>query len=139
MKLCIISGICFLLFGLIYSCQSESSIEFNRYYADGAIVYETHCQNCHGSKGEGLGALIPPLTDAAYLKTNRALLACDIKYGLKAKITIANKQFDDEMPADNLSPIEIAQALTYTANSFGNKLGLINDDEVNAGLGKCGQ
>ena len=41
------------------------------------------------------------------------------------------------MPAVDLAPIEIAQALTYVTNSFGNKLGTVNVDRVNADLIKC--
>jgi mono/diheme cytochrome c family protein len=122
---------------VVYSCQSEGDIEFGRYYTDGAIVYQSHCQNCHGSKGEGLGDLIPPLTDSAYLKARKNDLACGIKNGILGQINVSGKLYDDQMPANDISPIEIAQALTYIGNSFGNKLGLINGDEVNGDLEKC--
>jgi len=138
MKLKVISGICFLLFVLIVSCQSDESIEFKRYYSAGSLVYQTHCQNCHGAKGEGLSALIPPLTDTTYIKENLKSLACNIKYGLKGKINLAGKSFDDVMPAEaDLTPIEIAQAITYITNSFGNKQGTTTADQVNDDLGKC--
>jgi mono/diheme cytochrome c family protein len=137
MKLKIISGICFLLLGLIISCQSEDSIEFKRYYTAGALVYQTHCQNCHGAKGEGLLALIPPLTDTTYIKANAAQLPCNIKYGLKGKITLSGKAFEGAMPSSDLTPIEIAQVLTYVSNSFGNKAETITVDEVNTNLTKC--
>lgn len=138
MKLKVIGSICVLLFVLIiFSCQSDGSIEFKRYYSGGIIVYQNHCQNCHGEKGEGLSSLIPPFTDTAYLKANLASLACKINFGLKGKITVSGKDFYGEMPAANLTPIEIAQALTYVTNSFGNKLGIITVDEVNADLNKC--
>ena len=137
MKLKIISVICFLLLGLIISCQSEDSIEFKRYYTAGALVYQSHCQNCHGTKGEGLLALIPPLTDSTYLKTNAAQLPCNMRNGLKGKITVANKEFEGAMPSSELTPMEIAQVLTYVKNSFGNKGATITVDEVNSNLAKC--
>ncbi len=68
MKTGIIACIRLLLSALIYSCQSDSTIEFKRYYSAGALVYQSHCQNCHGMNGEGLAALIPPLTDTSSLK-----------------------------------------------------------------------
>jgi len=139
MKLKVISGICFLLFVLIVSCQSDESIEFKRYYSAGAIVYQGHCQNCHGTNGEGLSALIPPLTDTTYIKGNLKSLACNIKYGLKGKFAIAGKSFDGSMPAEaDFTPIEIAQAITYISNSFGNKQGTVTVDQVNDDLSKCG-
>lgn len=139
MKLKVISVICFLLFVLIVSCQSDESIEFKRYYSAGSLVYQSHCQNCHGTNGEGLSALIPPLTDTTYIKGNLRSLACNIKYGLKGKLTIAGKAFDGSMPTEaDLTPIEIAQAITYISNSFGNKQGTITVDQVNDDLSKCG-
>lgn len=130
-------SISLLLVGLIASCQSDEQVEFNRYYSGGSVIYLAHCQNCHGEKGEGLQALIPPLTDSGYLQTNRTSLACFLKNGLKGKITIAGRHFEGEMPASDLSPIEIAKVLTYVTNSFGNKAGTINLQQVQADLIQC--
>jgi mono/diheme cytochrome c family protein len=142
MKSKIIGGIGFLLSiliipGMFTSCQSDEQIEFQRYYSSGSLVYQIHCQNCHGAHGEGLLALIPPLTDSAYLKANKNVLACLVKYGTKGKVTIQNKAFEGTMPPNNLSPIEIANVLTYVTNSFGNKLGTINNQQVTGDLGRC--
>jgi len=119
------------------SCQGPQQIEFNRYYSAGAAVYQTHCQNCHGDKGQGLAELMPPLTDSVYLKANKGQLACYLQKGLKGKITVNGKTFESQMPASDLSPIEIAQVLTYVTNSFGNKGGLINSDEAEKDLKSC--
>ena len=119
------------------SCQSDEQIEFERYYSAGSLVYQTRCQNCHGAHGEGLQALIPPLTDSIYFKANKEVLACVIKYGLNKKISIKNKAFEEKMPANNLSPIEIANVLTYITNSFGNKSVTVTNQQVEEDLAKC--
>ena len=137
MKIRVISFLCLAMIVLIVSCQNDEQVEFNRYYSNGSVVYQSHCQNCHGAKGEGLQGLIPPLTDSAYLKNNKETLACFVKTGLKGKITIINKSFEGEMPANDLAPLEIAQVLTYVTNSFGNKIGTINTEQVNTDLVKC--
>ena len=137
MKLKAVGVIAFMVMLFIFSCQSDEQIEFKRYYSSGSLIYQNHCQNCHGAKGQGLSALIPPLTDSIYLKANRYRLACFIKYGLKGPITINKKTFDDQMPVQDLTSIEIAEVLTYVGNSFGNKLHTINDDEVQVALTKC--
>ena len=138
MKIKVTGAISLLILILfIVSCESEEGIEFKRYYSSGALVYQTHCQNCHGTNGEGLAALIPPLTDSAYLNTNRAQLACNIRHGLKGQLTITGISFDQKMPPNNLSPIELAEVLTYIGNSFGNKLNTINEPQVLDDLGKC--
>lgn len=122
---------------LVAACQSDENLEFKRYYSSGALVYQQHCQNCHGTNGEGLSALIPPLSDSGYLKKNLRLLPCYIKNGLKGQIIIKGKTFEDSMPADDLSPLEIAQVLTYIGNSFGNKLNTINEQSVQKNLADC--
>jgi mono/diheme cytochrome c family protein len=129
--------ICFGLIVLVFSCQNTNQVEFNRYYSSGSAVYQLHCQNCHGAKGEGLQALIPPLTDYIYLKNNKNTLACFIKTGLKGRINIVNKTYEGEMPPNDLAPLEIAQVLTYVTNSFGNRSGTVTTERVNADLAKC--
>jgi mono/diheme cytochrome c family protein len=121
----------------IISCENEQSIEFKRYYSEGAMVYQSHCQNCHGADGDGLSALIPPLNDSLYLKNNKRLLACFINSGLKGAITVDKRQFDGVMPPGNLAPMEVAQVLTYINNAFGHKLGLTTVDQAEADLSKC--
>lgn len=142
MKLKVIGGISIILFvlvvtGMFTSCQSDEQIEFERYYSAGSMVYQTRCQNCHGAHGEGLLGLIPPITDSNYLKINRKNLACIVKYGLRGKVTIKNKIFEEKMPPTGLSPIEIANVLTYITNSFGNKSGTITNQQVENYLAGC--
>jgi len=138
MKIKIISIICLLMAILIYSCQSDDQITFARYYSIGSVIYQNKCQNCHGKDGQGLSALMPALTDSVYLKANKAILPCIIKYGLKGKLMIINKKpFEGDMPAMDMAPIEIAEVLTYVTNSFGNKMGIITAQQVGDDLKGC--
>ncbi|MBV8388172.1 MAG: cytochrome c [Mucilaginibacter sp.] len=131
---CLIAVVAILF---ITACQSDENLEFKRYYSSGALVYQQHCQNCHGAGGEGLSALIPPLSDSIYLRKNLTALPCYIKNGLKGSITIKGKTFEDVMPANDLSPVEIAQVLTYIGNSFDNKLSTIDEQSVQKNLASC--
>ncbi|MFB0495832.1 mono/diheme cytochrome c family protein [Mucilaginibacter sp. OAE612] len=137
MKLKVIGIIAILLVVVGASCQSDDQIEFKRYYSGGSLVYQQHCQNCHGDKGQGLSALIPPLTDSIYLKKNKRKLACFIKNGLKGKITVAGRSFDDQMQPDDIAPLEIAKVLTYVINSFGNKMRTVTLQQVQDDLKNC--
>lgn len=119
------------------SCQNQDQLEYARYYTSGKLIYQQKCQNCHGSKGEGLSALIPPLTDTTYLKQNKARLACFVQNGISGFIRVSGKMYDNKMPPSGLSPIEIAQVVTYLGNSFGNKMGLIDIKQVERHLKKC--
>jgi mono/diheme cytochrome c family protein len=137
MKLKITIGILFLLVIVIVSCQSDKQLEFDHYFSNGRSLYQDHCQNCHGQHGEGLKDLIPPLTDSIFLKNNTAALPCSIKFGLKGKVTIANRQFDGQMPPNDLASIEIAEVLTYVTNSFGSKAGIMASTQVDRDLAGC--
>src|SRR5690606_17095320 len=81
------------------SCQSNISIETAQYAANGQKLYTTHCANCHGTKGEGLGKLYPPLTDHNYLTVNREKLPVIIKHGLEGEIEVLGEIYDQPMPA----------------------------------------
>jgi mono/diheme cytochrome c family protein len=133
MKLFVIGSICLLLAVMVIACQNQKSIDYNRLYAEGSQVYQSRCQNCHGEKGEGLAALIPPLRDAVVLKK----LPCVVKSGLQGKITVSGRQFEGNMPAVDLTPIEIAQVAVYVSNSFGNKSGFASEDDVDKVLSAC--
>lgn len=136
MKLKVIAFIGLLL-GVLIACQSEQDIEFARYYSAGSVVYQTRCQNCHGSDGKGLAALIPALTDSVYLKANKNVLACLVRYGSKNPLSALGKTTDGQMAAVSIPPVEVAQVLTYVANSFGNKMGTITTQQVEDDLKGC--
>ena len=123
---------------LLAACMNDQEIEFKRAYTAGEVVYYQHCRNCHGDKGEGLSALMPPLTDSVYLKKNNNTLACIVKYGLNNQLIIINKKpYQNQMPPSGLAPIEVAQVLTYIKNTFGNKQGVVTVNQVNSNLEKC--
>jgi len=122
----------------IASCQDEGEMTYNRYYSVGSTIYNSKCQNCHGANAEGLAALIPPFTDSVYLRKNLAQLPCFVRNGLKDTIMVAGKKFSGIMPAQgSLSPIELAEVLTYVTNSFGNKMGLVDVATVEKDLKEC--
>ncbi|MGV3763687.1 c-type cytochrome [Parapedobacter sp.] len=117
---------CLSVYIAFHSCQSEQAIRTAQYTVNGKKVYATHCQNCHGAKGEGLGKLYPPLNDSTFLVSHRDELACLVKYGRK------------EMPANRtLTTVEIAYVLTYIGNSFGNTMEMFTQEEVQARLDAC--
>ncbi|WEK17560.1 MAG: cytochrome c [Candidatus Pedobacter colombiensis] len=123
---------------IIYSCQDAGQLKQDVYYVNGRDLYIKHCQNCHGTKGEGLASLTPPLTDTVFLKSNKHRLACFIKNGIKDTITVNGQIYDGTMPAfPELYDIDIAQLLVYISNSFGNKQGMYTPEEVSMILKSC--
>lgn len=123
---------------IIYSCQSAQHLEQDMYYTNGRDLYIQHCQNCHGTKGEGLGELAPPLTDTVFLKANKTRLACIIQNGLQGPITVGGKVYDEKMPAEEtLANIDLAQLIVYITNNFGNKQGMYKTQQVATDLKNC--
>lgn len=126
------------IISIIYSCKSAQQLQQDIYFTNGRDLYITHCQNCHGTKGEGLGELAPPLTDTVYLKQNKNNIACIIKNGLEGPITVGGKVYDEKMPHEQgLADIDIAQLIVYITNSFGNKHGMYSTEQVAADLNSC--
>ncbi|MNK34708.1 Cytochrome c-552 precursor [compost metagenome] len=125
------------ILAVLISCQNEIDIKTAQYAVNGQKVYITHCQNCHGEKGEGLGNLYPPLTDTIFLQTNRHELACIIKHGTSGELEVAGKKFNNTMPASNLSAIDIAYVLTYINTKINKGKNLYPLEEIENSLKNC--
>jgi mono/diheme cytochrome c family protein len=125
------------LAGIFYSCQTAEKIQQDAYYVNGRDIYIAQCQNCHGEKGEGLGALTPPLTDSVFMKANKHQLACFIKNGMSTPLTVHSKVYEGKMPAFNMADIDIAQVVVYITNAFGHQQGMYTNEQVAADLKNC--
>jgi cytochrome c oxidase subunit 2 len=92
--------------------------------ARGKTAYEANCAACHQANGKGLGAF--PALDGSKIAGDPAHKADHIKLVLGGK---------NAMPAwgKTLSDTEIAAAITYERNSWGNKTGdLVQPADVKA-------
>lgn len=107
-------------------------------YRDGEALYKTHCANCHMDDGRGLGALIPPLADADYLKKERDQLACILIYGLVDTIVVNGQTYGEKMSGiPTLSAVEVTNILNYVNNAWGNQNGVFTLEEVRKSLEIC--
>lgn len=136
-KYIIISLVSLTLISMFYSCQTAETVQKDTYYVNGRDLYIKHCQNCHGEKGEGLGALTPPLTDSTFMKANKENLACIIKNGISTPVTVHGKVYEGKMPEFNLANIDLAQLIVYITNAFGHKQGMYTNQQVEKDLKNC--
>ena len=125
------------LLGMLYSCQTAEGLKQDTYYVNGRDLYIKHCQNCHGDKGEGLGALVPPLTDSTFMRSYKSRLACIVKNGSADSLTVQGKVYTDKMPGVNLPDIDLAQLIVYITNGFGHKQGMYTSEQVAKDLSDC--
>lgn len=99
----------------------------------GGQLFAGTCSVCHQANGTGLPGVFPPLAQSDYLNADPQRSIGVLLRGLSGKVTVNGKEFDSVMPAMNqLNDDEVANILTYTLNSWGNKGGRVLASEVKA-------
>lgn len=89
--------------------------------AAGKKAYETNCQACHQANGQGLPPNFPSLVAS---KVVNGPVKAHIQQVLKGKNLMP--------PFAQLSDADIAAAVSYERNSWGNKAGLAQPADVKA-------
>jgi len=88
----------------------------------GKEVYITYCQNCHMENGQGMEGTNPPVAKSDFLKRPVNELISVVLKGQTGKVKVNGVNYDTPMlPLDYMTDEQIADALNYTRNSFGNK------------------
>jgi nitrite reductase (NO-forming) len=88
----------------------------------GKEVYITYCQNCHMENGLGVTGMNPPVAKSDFLKRPVNELINIVLKGQTGKVKVNGIYYDTPMlPLDYLTDEQIADALNYTRNSWGNK------------------
>ena len=101
--------------------------------ADGKKVYEITCMACHQADGKGLPGAFPPLAGSDYLLKDKDRAVGVVVNGLQGEVVVNDTKYNSVMPAmTQLSDKEIADALTYAMNSWGNAGGAVTTAQVAA-------
>jgi len=119
------------------SLSDADQAKFEKYMILGKIVYTTNCSNCHQLDGKGLHGLIPPLATSDYLEHNQQAIPCLIKGGSKDSLMVNGRIYSPQMPAHDISNLELAEVITYINNSWGNEYGFRPVIEVDKLLMEC--
>lgn len=98
--------------------------------AAGKIVFDSNCLACHQAKGEGTKGVFPPLAKSDYLMADKKRAIQTVLNGKEGPITVNGQQYDNVMPALELTDEDIANVLTYVRNSWGNKSDQVMPSEV---------
>jgi cytochrome c oxidase subunit 2 len=97
--------------------------EFTELMARGEAVYATQCSTCHQPEGQGLAPAFPALAGS---EVATGPLSEHIRVVLEGRDGTAMQGF-----SELLTPADIAAALTYTRNAFGNQTGdLIQPSDI---------
>ncbi len=96
----------------------------------GQRLFTTMCATCHQSAGQGIANKYPPLAGSDYLNANKKQAITVLLHGKQGEIVVNGQKYDNVMPAFPLSDDDIASALTYTYNHFGNSGKDVTPEEV---------
>jgi len=101
--------------------------------ARGEQVYLANCGACHQPNGQGLANAFPPLAQSDYLLRNRKEVLSTALFGLSGPLVVNGKEYNNVMPSMGyLTDQQLADALTYVFNSWGNDLAAVSVAEVAA-------
>ena len=99
--------------------------------AAGKGIYEANCGACHQPGGKGLPGAFPPLADSDFLQGDREDVLAVALFGLSGPITVNGQEYDGVMPSmGHLKDEDLAAALTYVFNSWGNAYAAVTPSEV---------
>lgn len=94
-------------------------------------VYSAHCAVCHQNNGQGIENLYPPLAGSKWINGNDEILIQILLAGGTGEKQANRKTYNQVMPSFSfLSDKELAQAINYIKNSFGNKGNKITAEQV---------
>lgn len=100
--------------------------------ARGKQVYMQVCFACHMPDGKGMPNVFPPLAKSDFLMADRERAMRIVLKGLTGPVTVNGATYNSAMPAQEstLTEQQIADALTYVTNSFGNSADAFSVDDV---------
>lgn len=98
----------------------------------GKHLFTTMCATCHQVAGQGVANKYPPLAGSDFLNADKNQAIRVLLHGRQGEITVNGVNYNNTMPAFPLSDEDIANALTYTYNNFGNSGKEVTPAEVKA-------
>ncbi len=97
----------------------------------GKAVYSRTCIACHQPTGMGLPPVFPPLAGSEWVAKDASIAVRNIVNGMQGPITVKGVTYNSMMPpVAGLSDRDIADVVTYVANSWGNKGPSVTEAQV---------
>ena len=99
----------------------------------GKVVFEATCALCHQVDGKGKPGQFPPLAGSDWVNAAGVNRVIRIPlYGLTGPLKVSGQDWNVSMTAlgGSLSDADIAAALSYARNAWGNKAPFVTPDQV---------
>lgn len=97
---------------------------------NGKRLFTTICAACHQLNGQGVPSRFPPLARSDFLNADKHRAIQVVLNGLQGEVVVNGQRFNNTMPKLPLSDEQIASALTYVYNAFGNSGQEVTPQEV---------
>ncbi len=96
----------------------------------GRRLFASICAACHQLTGRGLPNVFPPLAGSDFLNADKKRAIKIVINGRQGEVVVNGMKFNNSMPSFPLSDQDIANALTFVYNSFGNSGLQVTPEEV---------
>jgi mono/diheme cytochrome c family protein len=96
----------------------------------GKRLFATVCAACHQPGGQGIPGRFPPLARSDFLNSDKHRAIKIVMNGFQGEVVVNGQAFNNSMPKFPLTDQDIASALTYVYNSFGNSGKDVTAEEV---------
>lgn len=96
----------------------------------GRRLFTSICAACHQPTGQGLPNVFPPLASSDFLNADKNRAIKIVINGRQGELIVNGRKFNNSMPQFPLSDDDIANALTFVYNSFGNAGLEVKPEEV---------
>ena len=97
----------------------------------GRRLFSSICAACHQPTGRGLPNVFPPLAGSDFLNADKKRAIKIVINGRQGVVVVNGMKFNNSIPSFPLSDDDIANALTFVYNSFGNSGLEVAPEEVN--------
>jgi len=120
--------------GAPYGIPSRSSPQLSKTekIEAGRLLFSSICAACHQPSGLGIPTRFPPLAASDFLNADKRRAIKIVLNGLQGEVVVNGQKFNNSMPRLPLSDQDVANALTYVYNSFGNSGKDVIANEVSA-------
>ncbi len=110
-------------------------------FPQGAALFTSTCQTCHGGDGNGIVSLAPPLNNSDWVTGDKNKLIPLILYGLGGPVMVNNRvygppEINGEMPGMGYNPDmtdeQLAQVMSFIRKAWNNSADKITAADVTA-------
>lgn len=120
---------------------AQAPVPASRPASTAAALYQQHCADCHGRRGEGVSGAYPALAGSRAVQAVQANnLIYSVLRGGFAPVTVANPRPYGMPPfLLTLTDAQVAQVLTYVRQAWGNQAAAVAAQQVTLARNRVGR